>query len=216
MFTEKLRFEDSHDDFLREELKNWRLEQSRIELVPAYFVFSNKVLDSLVKFRPMNKISLRSISGIGSMKINKYGEEIIDIISRSTPEISSKKIKISTFSSKRLERKYRRMKKVSNEASDEMRRRMESGEFGSPPDLNMVNDAWAEILENEMSKQGKDGTFTTITGMWKTRGGKVSFKGRTQEDIMIPAGTKILALDGQPDEGSRQPDLRLVMITYDD
>ena len=39
---------------------------------------------------------------------------------------------------------------------------MESGEFGSPPDLNIVNDAWAEILENEMSKQGKDGTDISI------------------------------------------------------
>ncbi|MFL2961041.1 MAG: HRDC domain-containing protein [Candidatus Thalassarchaeaceae archaeon] len=216
MFAEKIRFEEFQDDFLREELRNWRLNQSRIEATPAFCIFPNKVLDSLVKYRPMNKISLRSISGIGSMKISKYGAEIIEIISMCTPEVSSKEIKNSKFSSKRLERKYRRVRKVSNEASDEIRRRMESGEFGSPPDLNMVNNAWAEILENEMSKQGRDGTFTTITGMWKTRGGKVSFKGRTQEDIMIPAGTKILALDGQPDEGSRQPDLRLVMITYND
>jgi len=216
VFAERIRFEEFQDDFLRDELKNWRYNKSKLEAVPAYCIFPDKVLDSLVKFRPMNKISLRSISGIGISKISKYGTEIIDIISTCTPEIGSTKITNSSFSCKRLERKYRRVKKVSNEASDEMRRRMESGEFGSPPDLNMVNDAWAEILENEMSKQGKDGTFTTITGMWKTRGGKVSFKGRTQEDVIIPAGTKILALDGQPEDGSRQPDLRLVMITYDD
>jgi hypothetical protein len=33
---------------------------------------------------------------------------------------------------------------------------------------------------------------------------------------MIPSGTKILAFNGDPEEGSRQPDIRLVTVTYDD
>tara|TARA_B100001564_G_C20425991_1_gene572341 strand:+ start:35 stop:691 length:657 start_codon:yes stop_codon:yes gene_type:complete len=218
VFAERIRFEEFQDDFLRDELKNWRYNQSKLEAVPAYRIFSDKVLDSLVKFRPMNKISLRSISGIGISKISKYGTEIIDIVSTCTPEIDSTKITNSSFSCKRLERKYRRVKKVSNEASDEIKRRMENGEFGNPPDIDMVNNAWADILEAEMSKQGRNGTYTSITGMWKAArtGGKVAYSGRVKEDIMIPAGTKLLAFNGEPEEGSRQPDIRLTMVTYDD
>jgi hypothetical protein len=218
MFAEKIRFEEFQDDFLRDELKNWRSNRSKLEAIPAYCIFSNKVLDSLVKYRPMNKMSLRSISGIGSIMISKYGKEIIEIISMCTPEVSSKGVKDSIFSCKRLERKYRRVKKVSNEASDEIKRRMESGEFGNPPNIDMVNNAWADILESEMSKQGRNGTYTSITGMWKPAraGGKVAYSGRVKEDVLIPAGTKLLAFNGEPEEGTRQPDIRLTMVTYDD
>ena len=46
--------------------------------------------------------------------------------------------------------------------------------------------------------------------------GKVAFSGRVSEEITIPAGTKLLAFHGEPEEGSRQPDIRLVTVTYDD
>ena len=34
--------------------------------------------------------------------------------------------------------------------TEEMNRRIESGEFGSPPDFNKINEAWADLLETEM------------------------------------------------------------------
>ena len=97
---------------------------------------------------------------------------------------------------------------------EEMNRRIESGEFGSPPDFNKINEAWADLLEIEMSKQGRKANYTSITGMWK-QNGKVAFSGRVTEDITIPAGTKILAFHGEPEEGSRQPDIRLCTVTYE-
>lgn len=97
---------------------------------------------------------------------------------------------------------------------EEMNRRIESGEFGSPPDFNKINEAWADLLEIEMSKQGRNANYTSITGMWK-QNGKVAFSGRVQEDITINAGTKILAFHGEPEEGTKQPDIRLVSVTYD-
>lgn len=217
MFVEGVKVKEFQENFLRDELTNWRLKQSRAESIPAFCIFPNKTLERLVEVRPVDVNSLRSISGIGRAKVEKYGGSIIHIISMNNhPSLPSRAINSPSRIVSRLERRKRRLNKVSNEASDEMKRRMHSGEFGSPPDLSLVNDAWAEILETEMSKQGRNGTFTTITGMWKTRGGKVAFKGRTQEDIMIPAGTKILAFNGDPEEGSRQPDLRLVTVTYED
>lgn len=118
--------------------------------------------------------------------------------------------------SKSNPRKMRRKKKMSNEASEEMKRRMESGEFGTPPDLNLVNDAWADMLEKEMQKVGKNGNYNSITGLWPRSGDKVAFDGRTRDEITIPAGSKILCFYGNPEPGTRQPEFSLVYVTYDD
>ena len=107
---------------------------------------------------------------------------------------------------------------MSNNASEEMKRRIESGEFGSPkrPDMQMVNDAWADLLEAEMQRLGTGAVFNPITGMWPRSGEKGAFDGRTQEDISIPSGSKILLFYGNPEPGTRQPEFNLVYVSYDD
>ena len=107
---------------------------------------------------------------------------------------------------------------MSNDASEEMKRRIASGEFGNPkkPNMQAVNDAWADILEAKMKEVGKDGNFNTISGLWPRGGDKVAFDGRTQEEISIPAGSKILCFYGNPEPGSRQPEYSLTYVTYDD
>ena len=57
----------------------------------------------------------------------------------------------------RLNNRKRRAKKMSNNASEEMKRRIESGEFGSPkrPDMQMVNDAWADLLRPKCRDWGR-------------------------------------------------------------
>jgi len=62
---------------------------------------------------------------------------------------------------------------------------------------------------------GAKANFTSITGMWRSNG-KVAFSGRTQDEILIPKGTKILAFKRDPEPGTRQPDLGLVYVTYED
>jgi len=99
---------------------------------------------------------------------------------------------------------------------NEINRRMESGEFGSPPDFSKVNAAWADLMEEEMANRGSKAVFTSITGLWRRNGNKVAYDGRTQEDVLIPAGTKLLAFHGDPEPGTRQPDLSLVFVTYDE
>lgn len=113
-------------------------------------------------------------------------------------------------------RKIRRKRRMSNEASEEMKRRTESGEFGTPPDLQLVNDAWADVLEKEMQRVGKNGNYNSITGLWPRNGTKVAFDGRVQDEVTIPAGSKVLCFYGNPEPGTRQPEFRLVYVTYDD
>jgi hypothetical protein len=124
------------------------------------------------------------------------------------------------FSSRRntslIDARKRRVKKMSNHATEEMKRRMESGEFGNPPDMQMVNDAWADLLESEMQRMGTGANYHSICGLWPRNGDKVAFDGRTQEDVTIPAGTKVLCFYGNPEPGTRQPEFRLVYVSYDD
>mgnify|MGYP001355155128 CR=1 FL=1 len=107
---------------------------------------------------------------------------------------------------------------MSNDARSEMKIRIANGEFGDPekPDMDAVNDAWQDIMESKMKDMGNNGTFNTISGLWPRQGDKVAFDGRTQEEILIPAGSKILCFYGNPEPGTRQPEFRLVYVTYDD
>ncbi len=105
---------------------------------------------------------------------------------------------------------------MTTEATEEMNRRMESGEFGNPPDMALVNNAWQEILETKLQEAGKNGTFNNITGLWPRNGDKVAFDGRVKDEITIPAGSKVLCFYGNPEPGTRQPELNLVYVTYED
>ena len=111
-----------------------------------------------------------------------------------------------------------RGREMSNDARSEMKIRIANGEFGDPekPDMDAVNNAWQDIMESKMKDMGNNGTFNTISGLWPRQGDKVAFDGRTQEEISIPAGSKILCFYGNPEPGTRQPEFRLVYVTYDD
>ena len=111
-----------------------------------------------------------------------------------------------------------RGREMSNDARSEMKIRIANGEFGDPgkPDMDAVNNAWQDIMESKMKDMGNNGTFNTISGLWPRQGDKVAFDGRTQEEILIPAGSKILCFYGNPEPGTRQPEFRLVYVTYDD
>ncbi len=61
-------------------LKKYRLEQSRKENVKPYFLFNNLQLEALVKSAPKNREELMKVNGFGTVKCDKYGEEILNII----------------------------------------------------------------------------------------------------------------------------------------
>ena len=49
---------------------------------------------------------------------------------------------------------------------EEMNRRIENGEFGSPPDLNLVNQAWANLLEKEIVNRGRKSVYHGVCSLW--------------------------------------------------
>ena len=48
--------------------------------VPAYAVFSDKTLRELTERRPQSEAELRTIYGVGEMKLARYGESLLEIL----------------------------------------------------------------------------------------------------------------------------------------
>ena len=57
-------------------LKQWRLERSRADQVPAYVVFSDATLRQLARQRPTTDKDLLAVSGIGPVKLAAYGDDL--------------------------------------------------------------------------------------------------------------------------------------------
>jgi len=70
-----------YDEELYERLKAWRLERSRNDEVPAYVVFTDATLELIAEHRPSDEPSLRSINGVGPSKIERYGEDVLAVVS---------------------------------------------------------------------------------------------------------------------------------------
>lgn len=60
-------------------LRNWRLKRSQKEGVPPYVLFSNVQFAKIVKSRPQSLTDLAKIDGVGQAKVDKYGNEILEI-----------------------------------------------------------------------------------------------------------------------------------------
>lgn len=56
-----------------------RSKKSKKEGVPPYVIFTNNQLASIVKKRPQSLSELSEIEGIGKAKLEKYGQEILEI-----------------------------------------------------------------------------------------------------------------------------------------
>lgn len=65
---------------LRESLRTWRTQRAKEDAVPAYVVFNDTTLFELARLRPTDDDALLDISGIGPVKIEKYGAEIISLV----------------------------------------------------------------------------------------------------------------------------------------
>jgi ATP-dependent DNA helicase RecQ len=63
-------------------LKKWRLERSRADKVPAFVILRDTTLEHLCGARPRSMPQLRTIPGIGESKLERYGKEILDVLSR--------------------------------------------------------------------------------------------------------------------------------------
>ena len=72
------------DDALVEALKAWRREQARQQGVPPYVVFHDRTLIELAARQPGDLNALAQVSGIGSAKLERYGEAVLAVIGTAT------------------------------------------------------------------------------------------------------------------------------------
>ena len=70
------------DESAYEALRTWRREVSKQHGVPAYTVFHDSTLRELARVRPQSLGELRSISGVGATKLERYGAELLKILGR--------------------------------------------------------------------------------------------------------------------------------------
>ena len=71
-----------------DELKAYRLAQARAKGVPAFCVFSNKVLEAIAAACPRSLRDLQALPGMGPAKVKEYGGAVVQICSRHTPGAS--------------------------------------------------------------------------------------------------------------------------------
>lgn len=74
------------DEELLAKLKQWRNEKCRQLMLPAYIILNNKTAEELAKTRPTAYENLDKIKGIGEKLKEKYGSEIIDLITNHRKE----------------------------------------------------------------------------------------------------------------------------------
>lgn len=68
------------DQELFEALRQCRYNLSQAESVPPYVIFHDKTLIEMTKMRPMTLSELGKIAGVGEKKLDKFGQQFLDII----------------------------------------------------------------------------------------------------------------------------------------
>jgi ATP-dependent DNA helicase RecQ len=74
--------EAAHEYFkdLFDELRRIRTEFARNENVPPYVVFSDATLVEMATYLPLTLAEMRKISGVGELKLEKYGADFLEVI----------------------------------------------------------------------------------------------------------------------------------------
>jgi len=68
------------DAGLLEQLKTWRLEQARVQAVPAFVILHDRTLAEIAAVHPRDMDALGTISGIGAKKLERYGAALLELI----------------------------------------------------------------------------------------------------------------------------------------
>ena len=67
-------------------LKEYRQLRSAREAIPLYCVFGDTVIKSIAEGRPRTKQELQAIRGFTEEKVNRYGDDILSLVSRAKPD----------------------------------------------------------------------------------------------------------------------------------
>jgi DNA helicase-2/ATP-dependent DNA helicase PcrA len=69
------------DRSILESLQRWRRDRARADAVPAYVVAHDAMLFAIAEVRPQSLTALARVKGIGPAKLERYGEDILRIVS---------------------------------------------------------------------------------------------------------------------------------------
>lgn len=72
-------FEKNKEDIIKN-LKDFRLKQSRTEKTKPYYIFTDAQMKDLLDEMPRTKEALLKVPGFGNVKVEKYGDAIIQIL----------------------------------------------------------------------------------------------------------------------------------------
>ena len=61
-------------------LRAWRLQVAREHGVPAYTVFHDSTLEEIARRRPGSTDELRAVTGVGAVKLERYGNAVLDVV----------------------------------------------------------------------------------------------------------------------------------------
>jgi ATP-dependent DNA helicase RecQ len=149
-------------DELFEELRKWRKDKAIEMNVPAYLIFSDATLKNISSERPIISQDLLMIDGIGDIKQERYGEEIITVIQSylkgqghlkkvkgsthlETLELFKAGLSIDTIA---MQRKLNALTIYSHLAAlYERGEAVDLTMFCSPEELNKVGTKWKELNE---------------------------------------------------------------------
>ena len=65
-------------------LREWRLAEARRRRVPAFRILSNRSLTAIAEARPRDESGLLRIHGMGSKRLEKFGQTILQIVRATT------------------------------------------------------------------------------------------------------------------------------------
>lgn len=71
---------DPDDEALFEALRSWRSTRAKAAKVPAFVIFSDATLVAVAGSRPRTKAQLMALPGIGPVKVERHGDELLDVI----------------------------------------------------------------------------------------------------------------------------------------
>ncbi|MCX7310559.1 MAG: DNA helicase RecQ [Alphaproteobacteria bacterium] len=73
-------YDKNGEETLVSVLRNWRSGMARKQGVPAYVVLHDATLEGIASSRPQNHDQLRSVSGIGDKKLERYGDALLSLV----------------------------------------------------------------------------------------------------------------------------------------
>ncbi|PDP86835.1 ATP-dependent DNA helicase [Glycomyces fuscus] len=75
----------SYDEALLERLRDWRRACAQEQKVPAYVIFTDATLQAVAEQEPGSLAQLSAVSGVGSVKLDRYGEAVLALVAGAEP-----------------------------------------------------------------------------------------------------------------------------------